>query len=474
MKICLLNDSFPPVIDGVVNVVKNYADLLSAAPDTEVIVGTPAYPNAGYESYPYRVVAYPSLDTTAVTAGYRAGYPFPVKEIAEMTSFGPDLSHTHCPIVSCFIARSLRDACGAPVILTYHTKYDIDIRRTIPLPHLQKESIQALVKNVSACDEVWTVSNGAGENLRSLGYDGEYIVMPNGVDFARGRASAESVAQLNAKYDLPADIPVFLFVGRMMEYKGLPLLLSALAIAAREGKEFRMVMVGDGADRQRLIKEAQKYGLVTDVQDPDGSLETGGDAPAKVIFTGSVRDREVLRAWNTRADLFVFPSVFDTNGLVVREAAACGLASVLIEGSCAAEGVTDGRNGYLVKENEASLAKLLVYACDHRDELHACGENAMNEIYLSWQDAIAMARRRYAAVLEKKQSGTLPPHRTLADDPLFAMTADAVHRYIDTHTTDIPFYEGMMDNVEQTLRRGKQEVESFLKELQDGLHGSGS
>ena len=38
------------------------------------------------------------------------------------------------------------------------------------------------------------------------------------------------------------------------------------------------------------------------------------------------RDREILRAWNTRADLFLFPSTFDTNGLVVREAAACGLA----------------------------------------------------------------------------------------------------------------------------------------------------
>ena len=82
-------------------------------------------------------------------------------------------------------------------------------------------------------------------------------------------------------------------------------------------------------------------------------------SPGKCIFTGPVYDRDALRAWNTRADLFLFPSTFDTNGLVVREAAACGLASVLIEGSCAAEGITDGRNGFIIEETPEALAALL-------------------------------------------------------------------------------------------------------------------
>ena len=79
MRICLLNDSFPPVIDGVTNTIVNYAGILQDRTDTDVMVGTPFYPDAGYEKYPYPVVTLPSLDTSSLTGGYRAGYPLPVK-----------------------------------------------------------------------------------------------------------------------------------------------------------------------------------------------------------------------------------------------------------------------------------------------------------------------------------------------------------------------------------------------------------
>lgn len=69
-----------------------------------------------------------------------------------------------------------------------------------------------------------------------------------------------------------------------------------------------------------------------------------------MFFTSPQYDRSVIRAWYCRGDLFLFPSTFDTNGLVVREAAACELASVLVRGSCAAEDITDGRNGFLIEE----------------------------------------------------------------------------------------------------------------------------
>ena len=76
MNICLLNDSFPPVIDGVVNVMMNYARYLQSDFQAGVIVGTPGYPGADYSQYPYPVVPYPSFDTAAVTNGYRTGNPF--------------------------------------------------------------------------------------------------------------------------------------------------------------------------------------------------------------------------------------------------------------------------------------------------------------------------------------------------------------------------------------------------------------
>lgn len=66
MNICLLNDSFAPVLDGVVNVVMNYASLLQTNHSARVIVGTPACPGADYAAYPYPVVPCQSFDTTAV------------------------------------------------------------------------------------------------------------------------------------------------------------------------------------------------------------------------------------------------------------------------------------------------------------------------------------------------------------------------------------------------------------------------
>ena len=75
MKVCLLNESFPPVIDGVVNVMMNYADYMMRDYGAEIEVGTPEYPDGKYDDYPYQVVAYPSFDTAAQTNGYRAGNP---------------------------------------------------------------------------------------------------------------------------------------------------------------------------------------------------------------------------------------------------------------------------------------------------------------------------------------------------------------------------------------------------------------
>lgn len=390
MKVTLLNDSFPPVIDGVANVVMNYAEIMHKEGLADVMVATPEYPDAEYNIYPYMVLPYKSFDTTKIVKGYRAGNPLDVKEIMAMKEFHPDIIHSHCPVSSTLLARTLRFYTDAPIVFTYHTKFDIDIAKAVKAKFIQKEAIRALVNNIEACDEVWVVSNGAGENLRSLGYQGDYRVVSNGVDFEKGRVTSEAVARVTAAYDLPENTPVFLFVGRLVKYKGLPLILDALAKLSADGIDFRMVFVGSGPDEAEMKEKA-------------ASLLK----PEQYIFTGPIYDREQLRAWNTRADLFLFPSTYDTNGIVVREAAACGLASVLINGSCASEGVTDGRNGFLIEENADSMYMLLKRLSNDLSHVHTVGENAMNEIYISWKDSVHSAHERYCEIIDAKKSGKL-------------------------------------------------------------------
>ena len=380
MKVCLLNDSFPPVIDGVANAVLNYARHLHELGD-EVIVATPRYPDVDYSIYPFKVLAYQSFNTSSLVNGYRAGNIY-TPELFELVTFKPDIIHAHAPFSSLLIGKHLRFFTKAPLVFTYHTKFDIDISRAIKFETLKKDVIKYMANFISTSDEIWAVSKGAGENLKSLGCKKDYVVMNNGVDIEKGKASNELILEATSKYDLPENVPVYLFVGRIFEYKGLSIILDALNKINEAKQDFRMVFVGDGPDLEKIKEKINNYNL----QD-------------KVFCTGKILDREYLKAWYTRADLFLFPSTYDTNGIVVGEAAACATPSVLIEGSCAAETATDLRNAFLIKENSDSLLSLLSKLGNDLDYMHKCGLNAQDEIYISWDDAVDKARERYEYIL---------------------------------------------------------------------------
>ncbi|MCF0151109.1 MAG: glycosyltransferase [Firmicutes bacterium] len=404
MNICLLNDSFPPFIDGVSNTVVNYAENLKKHGHTPVVV-TPKCPDADDSVFSYPVLRYPGIDVRD-RVGYIAGYPFSPKIEGQLKESGIQLLHSHCPISSTIFARSVKERLDAPLVMTYHTKFDIEIAKAFRTRPMQVGAARALIDNISACSEVWTVSRGAGENLKALGYQGDYVVMENGVDIPRRRLPEDDCRRLTAGYDLPANVPLYLFVGRMEWYKGIRIILDALAALKAQDFDFRMVFIGKGTEFEEIRACSSTLGL-------DG----------RVFFTGPVYDREVLCAWYCRADLFLFPSTFDTNGLVVREAAACSLPAVLIKNSCAAEGITHMQNGYLIEENAASMALMLYrLGCD-RKTLRGCGERAAQQLYISWEDSVKKAEERYAIVIdEHKRTGGKKIARP--SDEFFALQGD--------------------------------------------------
>jgi len=402
-SVCLMNDSFLPAIDGVANAVFNYANVLTKK-GTDVVVATPKYPGV-IDDYPFEVVRYPSVDTTNIV-GYRTGYPFSVPALRKIAEHDIDIIHCHCPIVSLLMARYLRKIVKAPVIFTYHTKFDIEVRKAIETNMLQTAAIKAIVKNIEAADEVWVVSEGAGENLRSMGYSGEYIVMDNGVDFPMGRVSDEKIAEISRLHNLSDDVPVFLFVGRLTWYKGTKITLDALKIAKEKGEKFKMLFVGDDNERPEIEEYTRSIGLQDDC-----------------IFVGAVRDRELLRAYFCRSNLFLFPSTYDTNGIVVREAAACALPSVLIKNSCAAEGVKDGVSGFLIDENPQSMADMILYACHNLDKVAEVGKGAQNSIYMSWEHSIDKAYERYALINERCRCNSYDCLE-LREDEMFNLVAE--------------------------------------------------
>ncbi len=396
LHVCLLNDSFPPMLDGVANVTQNYADIINRNYGTATVV-TPAYPDVT-DNYPYEVIRYASMDTTKLV-GYRTGYPFDAKVLERLSTLPMDIMHVHCPFISAQLCRVVRETRDVPLVFTYHTKFDVDVRKAVRLKLLQDAALKIIVDNIAACDDVWVVSEGAGKNLRSIGYEGNYIVMPNGVDMPKGRASAAEVDAVRARFGFNSDVTTYLFVGRMMWYKGLRIILDALRMLKNAGKRFSAVFVGDGLDRKEIEAYMRELELTEECR-----------------FLGAIRDRETLRAIYAACDLFLFPSTFDTNGIVVREAAANGLASVLIADSCAAEGVSHGRNGLLIKESPEAMANLLFHMNDRRAAMRVLGDHAMHELYFSWEDSVKNAVDRYRVILSNREHYRKPRQTTGSED----------------------------------------------------------
>lgn len=383
-RVGLFNDSFPPTIDGVANTVLNYANIINGRFGEPVVI-TPKYPNV-VDNYNFKVYRYHSAKLSTEMP-YRVGNPFSPVTIRDISKMKLDIMHVHSPFASSVLANevSLFSRKKIPSILTYHTKFDIDIDRFVENEIFNAVARKFVLTNINNADEVWAVSNGTVDSLRKIGYDGDVIIMPNGTDFKKGRASAEQINEIDRMYQTEAESLVFLYCGRMMWYKNIKITLDALKIIADSGIKFKMFFVGDGPDRPSIEKYSKDIGIYD-----------------HLIFTGSICDREKVKAFFSRANLFLFPSTYDTSGLVVKEAAACYCASALVKGCCAAEGVEDGVSGILCdEETPESFAESIIKAVRVPDFLETLGNAAADKLYISWFDSVREATKRYEFVLEK-------------------------------------------------------------------------
>ena len=157
-----------------------------------------------------------------------------------------------------------------------------------------------------------------------------------------------------------------------------------------------MVFVGEGTDGEEIAEYAKTANI-----------------DKNCIFVGALHDRVQLSVWYCASDLFLFPSSYDTNGLVVREAAACSTPSVLLRGSCAAEGVKDFENSFLIDDDADFLYTLLSSLT--KEKMRAVGKTANEDLYLSWETAVKMAMDRYNIISERYKRGEFPKRKKPMD-----------------------------------------------------------
>ncbi|MDE5984615.1 MAG: glycosyltransferase [Eubacterium sp.] len=381
LKVAIGTDAFPPTTDGISNVAQSYAQMINKNLGEAVIV-TPKNPNQLDYKYDYQIYRYKSLYIPS-KEGYSVGWPFKEELHQAIIDMNFDILHSHAPLATSYYFRRVVEKKKIPVVLTYHTKYEYDIDKRVPTKPGKDFAYHFLRNNINAADEVWVTSKGTVSSLRKIGYQGDYIVMPNGCDLPIMNVSQSDIAMIKRKHNVPENIPILLYCGRMIWYKNIRLILDACAKLKKDGNEFRLIMLGFGADENAI----KRYIIKTGIKD-------------RVIWTGQVLDRQEIQGYYGISDLLLFPSVFDTNGLVVREAAACATPSLLVRGSCAAEGITDGETGFLCMESAHSIAATLEKIIDNKHLLKSVGKKAQTDIYISWEDAVKKAYDRYHIVID--------------------------------------------------------------------------
>jgi len=380
MKIGQFSDTFLPIVDGVGRVVYNYATALAKRGEECYVVAPMA--DGGYRGgYPFELVDFISMEVPRQRQ-YNTGIPqFDTHYDARMRCIELDIIHAHSPFVSGLEAQRLGRRRGIPVIGMFHSRYYDDFYQLTRAEMLANLAVATIVNFYQRCDEVWTVSQSSAETLVDYGYNGDIVIMPNGTpDVA---PSAQRAAAAKAYFNLP-DTPILLYCGQINWKKNILRILESCAVLNQKGRSFTLVLAGQGPDARAIRQKAEELGL-----------------SGRVRFTGHITDETYLYGLYENADLFVFPSLYDTSGMVVREAAAMGTPSVVVRGSATAEPIHNGKNGFLCEDTTESLYSVLRRALDDLASTHRIGKAARETIYLSWDDIAAHAVERYEALIEK-------------------------------------------------------------------------
>ena len=375
-------DSYLPTVDGVVMCMHNYC--LNASKEHNVTALVPQNAKNYKDDFPYKVMRCKSVYIPI--AKYFYGVPnldSKFKKAVYNTDF--DILHTHSPFNMSKFAIKVAKKKNIPIVSTFHTNFR-PIFQDIMGSNLMAEAIiKKIGKVYNQMDEVFVCSPYIAEQARSFGYKGKITILPFGTELERANNVDELRAEANKKLGLDPDELVFLYVGRVVPLKRIDFSIRSLKALKDKGIKFKFLVVGKGLYQKDLEALAKDLGLQNEVK-----------------LMGFV-ERELLPYINARADLLLFPSLYDNFGLVKVEAAAYSTPGVYIENTPAGYGVTDGRNGYLSADNNESFTAKIFEAISDRQKLKQVGINASNELYIHWSDCTKKVVERYYEIIEEKK-----------------------------------------------------------------------
>ena len=371
MRIVIATAVYYPMINGVAVFSHNLAVGL-AARGFEVAVICPSQTGKSYmrvvdgvqtyylksvqaKVYPDQIHKVPEKKQLFYKHGFRVSV-FPGPEVRRiLDEFQPDVVHVQVSDPIGLSVVSYARKRGIPVVTTEHNQPEV-LTEPLRVPKLIKKPVDAMLSayfanRQSKSDFVTMPTEKAIKNFiydKGREFEVPVAAVSNGVDlshFKPGRAPVE----IYAKYNIPSNRPVVLYVGRVDPEKKVGLVVEAFSkmLDTWQGDVLPLLLVvGDGVDKNRLIKKVHDIGISEAVR-----------------FLGKVLPPDLYELYKV-GDVFATASTIETQGIVLIEAAACGLPLIAVDAGAVSEVCVDGENGFLcepgnVDEISAAMLKIL-------------------------------------------------------------------------------------------------------------------
>ena len=341
MHIAFFTNTYNPWVSGVVRSISSFRQSLSELGHNVFIFAQNVDDYVDEEPFIFR---YPSLNFSWPTDFHAV---IPISSFVDhlLPSLKLDVIHAHHPVLLGKAAASKAAELDIPLVFTFHSQYT-EYLQYLPL---NQETIQDFIKELidsrlgdymEKCQHVVVPSISMLELLQDVfGLKDRVSVVPTGIDTKR--FSTADGQPIRVKHGWTNDI-VLISVGRLSPEKNWKTLLDACVPVIKKVQNFRVAIIGDGFERDKLEKYVKKLGIAD-----------------KVEFLRTIPYAEIP-SYLKAADLFGFASTAETQGLVTMEAVAAGLPVVAVDGVGTRDNVENNRQGLLTPNNSEDLSKAIL------------------------------------------------------------------------------------------------------------------
>ncbi|MEG6522051.1 glycosyltransferase family 4 protein [Desulfotomaculum sp. 1211_IL3151] len=377
MRIGIFTDSYTPYVSGVVRSIELFTSELKQL-GHEVIIFAPNYPGIAKEENVYRFPSIPSLTNQEfyLAIPLTRGLQSYIKEKPL------DIVHVHSPFILGRLGAKIAKSFGLPLVFTYHTLYD-QYSHYAPIgKNVSKELIRKLcVEFCNRCQLVITPTEIISSHIKKMGVKTKVNWLPTGINLAE--FIDQDKGWLKRSYGINPNEFVLLFVGRTGKEKNIPFLLNSFSQVNSHYPNTTLIIVGEGPEMDNLKKLTK-----------DLALEK------KVIFTGIIRRENLIKAY-CGADLFVFASQTETQGLVIAEAKAAGLPTIAIDAFGVSNMIQNGADGFLVPPDIQLFSEKIINLMSDTELRIKMGQRALASVQtLSSQNCARKLEQYYGELIQ--------------------------------------------------------------------------